>query len=148
MNWYKSHKIAFPLSDKNLGDPGAPEYLDIGHNRFQNFETENEEGLWAMDYDLNITDFPITEKGAKGGLHSRLDMDNPQKYCAKGRYSVTPDGKTTVSLVYLFLNREDVFQWSSKRREYLGKNIVKTLDHFYDNPKIFQTVNISQELSW
>ena len=136
---------------ENLGESGAPTYNQIGHTRFEGNLTDNEEIIWAMDYNFDISEFvveDIDDNSSHKKTHAYYGIDNPAQYCAKGRYEKTPDERGTCSVVYLFLNRPDVFEWSVKRKEYLGKNIIRALDSHYDNPDIYQVVDISQELEW
>lgn len=151
MNWYKIHKTAGPLMPQNLGEGNAPSYNDIGHKRFQGGISENEEVIWAMDYSFDITEFVVedpNENESHKKTHAYYGLDNPVRYCAKGRYEQGPKISGRTSLAYLFLNNPDVFTWSLKRKEYLQKNIIKTLDNHYNNPDIYQATDVTTELSW
>lgn len=147
MNWYSIKKLAMPLMPTTLGKPNGLGYLDIGHDHLQGIKTYSEEGLWAMDYDFKIFTIKIKNNN-RNETHTSYGFNNVEKYCAKGRYSFKPDKKTEISLVYLFLNKMDIFEWSAKRKEYLANKIIKSLDNHFVSPKIYSNSNIFEGLNW
>lgn len=147
MNWYK-RKFAMPIMPGVTGDPGNPRYLDIGHKQFQHDELEEneEEGIWAMDYDYNITNIPIDNLNYHHS-HEYYEMNDYGKYAAKGRY-IRRDDKTKVSLFYLFIHNEKFDYVSEKRKQYIADRIAKELDRYFNNPNIYQVFDPFESLDW
>lgn len=145
MSWYKK---AFPMNPKTLidRDPqfgyigiGHHHYPALTHGRLPNFKDIVEEGIWAITKDFKVISIPVTHKNAKD-THRDLNLDDPDKFVAKGRYEFEKDSdgnvEKRVSLVPIFRLEKKGFM-GKKKKEYMLNKITESLDNYYDNPQIY-----------
>lgn len=137
MNWYKK---AFPLSDQSLSRYSPVGYMGVGHHklpgltrgRLPNFDKIVNEGIWAMDKNFKIHFVPVHWTN-KNDDHNILNLQDPERFVAKGRYEEEEDGTSRVSLVYLSSQNESVFSIRKRKNK-----IIEELDRFFDNPTILE----------
>lgn len=137
-----------PVIPGVTGDPNMPQYTDIGHEQYEgrDISSGEAEGLWAIDYEFNIKDVPVTQMN-KHENHEYMGLNNYNEYAAKGRYH-TANGESKVTLYYLFIHNEKFDYASTRRLEYIAKNVVKKLDQHFSNPEIYQVFDPFESLNW
>ena len=137
MNWYKLYKIALPVLEDESGTSAIKNYMDIGHHRWENEESEVEGIVWFVDKDFNLQTLPESQSTGNFGHQGWADFNEASSkgnLVASGRY----DPKThEASCTFKFRFSSDPKIYMKK--DYIRKKVESLLDREFNNPTIYLT---------